>query len=165
MKILAAKVLKAHGLHGVLKVVSYLNNWDEKISNIEDKNAMAVPINKSTIFHQKNNYFLVKLDGINNLEDAMGFIGDQWFIDTAHLPSLPTDNFYYYELINLPIYDGNNKLIGTVEDVGKVGGGDVILVKLNIDTLVYLPFDELTLPVVAKDKIIISDHGIDILFN
>ena len=165
MKILAAKVLKAHGLHGVVKIVSYLNNWLEKLSHIENKNHEKVPIIKSTIFHQKNNYFLIKLENINNLEDAMNLIGDQWFIDTEHLPSLPMDNFYYYQLMNLPIYDSKNNLIGKVDDVSKVGGGDVILVHLNIDTMVYLPFDELTFPEIYSDKIIISDHGIDILFN
>ena len=165
MKILAAKVLKAHGLHGVVKIVSYLNNWLEKLSHIENKNYEKVPIIKSTIFHQKNNYFLIKVENINTLEDAMNLIGDQWFIDTEHLPSLPMDNFYYYQLMNLPIYDSNNNLIGKVDDVSKVGGGDVILVHLNIDTMVYLPFDELTFPEIYLDKIIISDHGINILFN
>ena len=78
---------------------------------------------------------------------------------------LEENNFYYYQILGLPVIDEDNNTVGVVEDMHNMGAGDVVIVNLNINRLVYLPFDEYMFPQVHKDKIIISKGGLEYIFE
>ena len=164
-KILAAKVLKSHGIHGGLKVAVYLEEFDKYFNQLTNEDESPVEIITCKIFDQKHNYYLVTLKTCNRLEDTLLYIGKKWFIEESQLENIPDNNFYYHQLIGLPIFDNENNSVGIVDDVDNMGAGDIIIVKLNINRLVYLPFDEYTFSYVNNDKMIITQEGLNYIFE
>ena len=165
MDILAAKVLKAHGLHGVLKVAVFLDRWDDYKHFLTNNRQEPIPIIHSSIFNKKQNYYLVKLEGIHKIEDTLQYIGQQWFINSKDLQPVNDDCFYHYELINLPIKDREGHTIGFVFAIETIGGGDVLIIELNIKKQISLPFDTYTFPVITKEYITISPEGLNLIFK
>ena len=164
-KILAAKVLKSHGIHGALKVAVYLEDFDKYFTKITNESGESISLVTCKIFDQKHNYYLVTLKDCNKLEDTLFYLGNQWFIHESHLDIIPENNYYYHELIGLPVIDMENNSMGIVEDVDNMGAGDIIIVRLNINRVVYLPFDEYTFDSVHDDKIIITNQGLNYIFE
>lgn len=164
-KILACKVLKNHGLHGSLKIKVLIENWDLYWNKIIDQNNNPLAITSSKIFDSKHNYYLINIKGVNKIEDGLKFIGHEWYIKTEDLKKEEPQCFYYYKLMGLPVEDIHGNTIGVVEDIDHIGGGDVLVIKLNIEKIVYLPFDIYMFPTIEKDKIIISKEGLDYIFN
>ena len=76
-KILACKILKTHGIHGVLKIKVFIENWDLYWNKIINVNNMPMEILESKIFDKKHNYFLIKLKDVSRLEDAITFLGKE----------------------------------------------------------------------------------------
>jgi 16S rRNA processing protein RimM len=164
-KILAAQVLKSHGVHGVLKVGVYLEDFPEYFNKLVDENQKPVEIITCTIFDEKHNYFLIKIKDCNRLEDTLLYIGKKWFIEDNQLEKTQENNYYYHQLIGLPVLDSQNNSVGKVYDIDNMGAGDIIIVQLNIDRLVYLPFDEYTFSLVNDDKLVITDGGLNYIFE
>jgi 16S rRNA processing protein RimM len=164
-KILACKILKTHGIHGVLKIKVFIENWDLYWNKIINLNNMPMDIMESKLFDKKHNYFLIKLKDVSRLEEAITFLGKEGYLATENLIPEQDESFYYYKLINLPVKDIQGNCIGTVEDIDNIGEGDVLVIRLNINKIVYLPFDLNTFPQVEKDQIIISQDGLNYIFD
>ena len=164
-KILAAKVLKHHGLHGALKIACFLEDFPKYYHRLINDQGESVPITSCTLLDAKHNYYIIKLQELTKVEDTLKFIGRQWFIDDDQLASTEENNYYYHQLIGLPVVDDQNNSVGIVEDLDNMGAGDMVVIRLNINTLVYLPFDLNTFPQVYQDKIIISQDGLDYIFD
>jgi 16S rRNA processing protein RimM len=165
MKILAAKVLKHHGIYGVLKIEVYLDNWLNYLKNIIDENNKTINIINCSCLDKKKNHFLIKLNNVNNIDEAFPYISKLFYILETNLNPLSNNNFYYFQLINLPVKDLQDNTVGVIENIINNGGGDILIIKLNIGTIIYLPFDYYTFPIVEKDKIIISNESLKDIFN
>jgi 16S rRNA processing protein RimM len=164
-KILAAKILKGHGVHGVLKIGVYLENFENYYKKLMDDKENPIEILSCSILDQPKKYYLVKLPGINKLEDTLAYIGRKWFIPENQLAPLDNNNYYYHEIIGLPVVDMENNPVGVVSDMDNMGAGDIIIINLNINRLVYLPFDEYMFPNLEKNKVTISNHGLEYIFE
>jgi 16S rRNA processing protein RimM len=164
-QILAAKVLKSHGLHGVLKVVAFLEDFPKYYKKLVDDRGNPLLLNSCVLLDATHNYYLIKVEGLHKVEDTLQYIGHQWFINDDQLAPTQDNNYYYYKLIGLPVVDENNNSVGVIEDMDNMGAGDIMIIKLNINTTVHLPFNIDMFPEVLEDKIIISKDGLDYIFE
>ena len=104
---------------------------------------------------------LLKLKGIDDINDAEKYKGLYLKIDRKNAKKLPKDTYFIADLIGLSVYTEEGKLLGKVDDIYKTNANDIYVVKDEMGKQILLPA---TLEVLKKidlenEKIIV--HLID----
>jgi 16S rRNA processing protein RimM len=126
------KVFKAHGLKGHLKVLPYgetlstLVAEEEVTACLEDGSEISLTITEIRP-HQKS--FLLLSREISRVEDAHRFIGAKLCVPESRLPSLDSDEFYWYQLIGLEVVNTDGTKLGILEAIIETGSNDVYVVR------------------------------------
>jgi 16S rRNA processing protein RimM len=86
---------------------------------------------------------VLKLEGVDSIDDAEQLRGCDLGIAEEELAPLPEGSFYHHELKGLTVADGDGAEVGVVEDVMETGAGAPILVVRGAEgeTLVPLATD------------------------
>lgn len=93
--------------------------------------------------------FAARLTGVTSKEAADALRGTSLFADRDRLPSLPDDEFYHADLIDLAVIDTGGVEIGHVRAVLNHGAGDLLEVHgPGLKTPVLLPFTHAIVPTV-----------------
>ena len=131
------KIVKAHGLNGRVKVLSFMQSHDllkslEEVFIKRGKDAPALFSLKS--FQIKGNCFYLEMEGIGSIDQAEGLVGCQALIPAVgcqaliparKLPPLPEDEYYWEELIGLEVVTEERRFLGKVERIFPTGSNDV----------------------------------------
>ena len=140
--IIVGEVLTTHGIKGYLTIKSFtfipkdifkyniyvkLNNSVKDIE-IEDYNFMP----KKTI---------IKIVGINNIEDCQEYLGKELLVLKKNLPKVGEDEYYWHDLIGSDVVNQDGINLGYIDDLFTSGENDILIIK-NIDTTkeIYIPF-------------------------
>ncbi len=125
------KLVKPHGIKGELKLFIY-----NKDSNIL-KNKINIWIKNNDEFSSFNiryikgeNSKIVKLDKVDNRNDAELISKKEFFILRSDFPKIESDNFYINDVINFKVLENGNKL-GYIYDIFTLPGGNVLGIKFN----------------------------------
>lgn len=94
---------------------------------------------ENTEWHKGN--ALVKLKGIESINDAGEFTGKLVEISAAQVRPLPTGQYYYYQITGLKVITTVGREIGTVTDVLTASANDIYVVK-GKDGEVLIPATE-----------------------
>jgi 16S rRNA processing protein RimM len=130
------QIVKTRGLHGCLKVVSYIQTQNIFIG------LKYIYIEKDPTSRQKIRYSVKKIDisgkfifieleEISNLESAKTFIRGTVFLPKDILPQLPEGEYYWQDIIGLGVEDENGKNLGKIESIFPTGSNDVYVCKEN----------------------------------
>jgi len=93
--------------------------------------------------------FAARLSGVTSKEAADALRGTRLFADRARLPSLPDDEFYHADLINLLVVDTGGAEIGHVRAVHNHGASDLLEIHgPGLKGPVLLPFTREAVPTV-----------------
>lgn len=143
-----AKIIGAHGLHGRLRIAV--------ISDIADRFAPGTVLflkfgeeyreYKSVEFIEPGSRAsLLKLEGIDNRDDALSLNGIEIYIDRDEAEqtrnSLGEDAYYYYDLLGCKVY-WNNGLFAEVTDIMKMGDGCILVLSNMKGEQFLIPFTE-----------------------
>jgi len=71
--------------------------------------------------------FVLKLDGVDSIDDAETFRGMDVRIPEGDLPSLPTGSYYHHQLKGLAVFDEAGGPVGTVHEILETGGEAPVL--------------------------------------
>jgi len=71
--------------------------------------------------------FVLKLLGVDSINDAEGYRGLDLRIDPEQLEALPEGSYYHYQLVGLQAFQGGREL-GRVESLLETGAGAPVLV-------------------------------------
>ena len=84
--------------------------------------------------------FVLKLEGVDSIEDAERYRGLDLRIPEEDLSALPEGSYYHHQLRDLRVEDAGGREVGRVADVMKTGGeADVLVVRgANGETLIPL---------------------------
>ncbi len=63
------------------------------------------------------------------MEDARRLVGAKLCVPESRLPSLNSDEFYWYQLIGLEVVSPDGKKLGTLEEIIETGSNDVYVVR------------------------------------
>jgi len=87
----------------------------------------------------KNN-LLLKLEGIDSIDNAEKFRNYYIIIDESELTSLEEQSFYYFQLLGCRVFV-DHEYLGKVKDIDNFGSSDILLVEKEADKEeVLIPF-------------------------
>ena len=73
--------------------------------------------------------FILKLDGINGIEDTKSLVGQEVRVARKDFDPLPEGEFYRFEIEGLKVFDDTEKYYGVVEEIVETGSNDVYVVR------------------------------------
>lgn len=133
-KILIGKITSTHGVKGQVKIMSFCANPVDigSYNPVYDKSGNSLKIKITSKAQGKNlDIFIISIDGINNVNEAMTLRNSEVFIDRSQLKQEEEDEFYYVDIIGLDVIDEQKTNIGKVVDVMNYGAGDILEIEFN----------------------------------
>ncbi len=135
MNIVIAKIVAAHGIKGLVKIVSFAQDpadFYQYCPNIFDAKNQPVNIKIISPVQGSNNIFLAEVFGVNNRNQAEELKNSELFIKRSNLKEiLEQDSFYYADLIGLKVLNLQKQQIGQVIAVNDFGAGGLIEIEFN----------------------------------
>jgi 16S rRNA processing protein RimM len=154
-----AKIVKAHGLRGEV-VLELLSDVDGRMEETVD----FLLIDKENIVRELHvesqrilsGRYAVKFDGIDDRTAAEQLRGKYLAIPEEEIGSLSADQFFIHDLMGMRVQLKDGKVVGTVRNVLKTGGGD--LLEVGEQGEILIPFTtEICVDVSLEDRIITID--------
>lgn len=135
------QIVNTNGLKGLLKI----NPFTDDITRFERLKTILVEHKKEllefeieSVRYQKKQV-LLKLKGIDTIEEAEKYREDYLKINRNKEEKLPEDTYYIVDLIGLDVYTENGELLGKLDDVFSTGSNDVYVVKNSEGKQILLP--------------------------
>lgn len=133
--ILIGKTVSTFGIKGELKVISDFERMD--LAYVLDKKILINNIEHViTGVRYHKNYVLLEIDGLNNINDVLEFVGFNIYIKRDDL-GLKSDEFLINDLLNKEVID-DGEVLGVVEDILKGPRYD------------YLKVNSILIPIVSE---------------
>lgn len=135
------QIVNTNGLKGLLKI----NPFTDDITRFERLKTIFIEHKKEllefeieSVRYQKKQV-LLKLKGIDTIEEAEKYREDYLKINRNKEEKLPEDTYYIVDLIGLDIYTEGGELLGKLDDVFSTGSNDVYVVKNGEGKQILLP--------------------------
>jgi 16S rRNA processing protein RimM len=124
------KVTKHHGIKGYAKFYYYgdINDFQYKEVFLDIEGKLLSYFIEDWYFYK--NFIIIKLENINSIDDINNKIkGCDVYINREQLRDLDEDEFYWYQLIGLSVFDTDNNFIGTIKTIIETGSNDVFIIE------------------------------------
>jgi 16S rRNA processing protein RimM len=128
-------ILKTHGLRGhvaahfdVDDVADYLKLKTVYLT-LPGAPTKLVEHKVEKVQPQSGNRVLLKLRGIERIEEAEPLRGSQLYLPLAALPELEDDQFYFHDVIGFTVVDANLGELGTVENFYELPQQDMLAMR------------------------------------
>lgn len=135
------QIVNSYGIKGYLKVVPYTDDMHRysKLKNIYiDKNKKLVKMEVEDVKYQ-NKLVLLKLKGIDSIDDTLQYKNCYIKIDRKDALKLPEDSYFIVDLIGMEVFTEQEELLGNLIDVFPTGSNDVYVVKDSLGKQILLP--------------------------
>lgn len=135
------QIVNTNGLKGLLVV----NPFTDDIRRFENLETIYIVYNKQLIEKKitdvkyKKNQVLLKLSGIDSIEEAEKFRECYLKIDRKDAIKLPKDTYFIVDLIGLEVYTVDNEFLGKIDDIFQTGSNDVYVIKDELGKQILLP--------------------------
>ena len=135
------QIVNTFGIKGEVKVVPFTNDMKrfddlKKVYVTSRKDSKLYKV-ESVRYHK--NMVLLKLEGINNPEDAEMLKNSYLEIDRKDAIPLEEGTYFIADLIGLEVYSDEGNLLGKVEDIYNTGSNDIYVVKDELGKQILLP--------------------------
>ncbi len=138
-------VAGTHGLRGDLKVRPLSSEPDTLLGAeeicISQKNGKSVFHQLTRAVPHKGNV-LLRLRGLDHINEVEGLVGSEVFMRVDQLPDLPEDEYYWQELEGMSVSDRLRGDIGILEGMFTTAAHDVYIVRGR--------YGEVMIPVVSQ---------------
>ena len=130
------QIVNHFGIKGMVKV----NPFTDDISQFETlkKDGKLIEIEVEETKYSKNQV-LLKLKGIDTIEEAEKYRGSYLKIARKDARKLPEGTYFIADLIGLPVYTEEGILLGNVDDIYNSGANDIYVVKASLGKQILLP--------------------------
>ena len=135
------QIVNTFGIKGMVKVNPFTDEMErfeelKKVLIINKKEQKEVEI-EEVKYHK--NQVILKIKGIDNIEQAEQYKGSYLKIYRNDAKKLPKDTYFIADLIGLPVYTDEGKLLGKVEDIYQTGSNDIYEVKTSEQKKILIP--------------------------
>lgn len=135
------QIVNHFGIKGMLKVNSFTDDISkfEKLTTIlVEKNGKLEKMQIEEVKYSKNQV-LLKIKGINTVEEAERYRGCYLKIARKDAKKLPEGTYYIADLIGLEVYTDEQILLGKLTDIYNSGANDIYVVKDELGKQILLP--------------------------
>lgn len=164
--IVVGRLAGVYGVKGWQKILSY-TDIPESIFEYQPWLLMQQGALKEftvTDWKRHNKGYIVKLDQIEQREEAQALTGLDIYVDGAALPELDEGEYYWRDLVGMKVVTEGGYDLGVVTELLETGSNDVLVVKANSNDAFgqqerLLPFLEgsVVISVDKTDKQIVVD--------
>lgn len=146
-KVLIARITRAHGMKGEVKVLPFLIKNPEIIPEIPrfyrrlGKDSFE-PLMPESVRPAPGGGFLIKFSGVEGREAAENLHEVDLYAELSDLPPKEEDEYYLYELEGLKVVSPDGEELGKVVGVMPVGPYDLLEIKKKGEKSFYLPMIE-----------------------
>ena len=159
--ILLGKVIRSHGLDGILRIKSYARSEESFLYAgsvfLEPDRQEPVEFKVLSIKPHKG-LFLLKLLNIDSIEKADFYRGANIYISEKRLKRDNEDEYFWYELKGIKVYLNTGKLIGRIKEIINTGSNDIFVVKSDTSEILIPALQEIVESVDLENRqMIISD--------
>lgn len=135
------QIVNTFGIKGQVKIVPFtddITRYDElKEIYVEKKNELK--LFQIEQVNYKKNMVIIKLKGIETVEEAEKLRNCYLKIDRKDAKKLPKDTYFIVDLLGLDVYTDEGKLLGKVDDIYNAGSSDIYVVKDELGKQILLP--------------------------
>jgi 16S rRNA processing protein RimM len=126
------EIATTHGLDGRLKLNPF--NFDTAVLTAGrrvylDLGEAHAELELAADPRRIKNQFLIKLRGIDRIDDAQRWVGATLSVDESALEPLEPGQYYHYQVIGFEVFHKEGARIGTVESILSTAGNDILVVK------------------------------------
>ncbi|MDO9555433.1 MAG: ribosome maturation factor RimM [Atribacterota bacterium] len=139
--IMIGKVVSTQGNKGEVNVLPLTDSIDrfKNLDNVFLRNKNSQTILNVEKIRIKKDMVILKLKGIENIEEAKVIVGSFLEVERKNAVKLSKDTYFIFEIIGLEVYDENNIFLGKVENVISTGSNDVYVVKSKDKEELFIP--------------------------
>ena len=140
-KVLIGKILKAHGIKGEMK-----------LSNRDSSSSLSIgcelyfegcEIGRKIIGLKGFHDSLIKVEGIENRNDADEFVGLNAYVLTGSLPDTSSEEFYFHRILNFSLINSSTlSNLGVILKYYNNGAHTIAVVRSTEGSLLDIPFIE-----------------------
>ena len=154
-------IIGAFGIHGWVKIktdaVHSLSNYPKVLLKQNEQWSEYKLEKVSTA----NDVLQVKLENINDRNQALALKGTVVGIERSEFPALANDEYYFTDLIDLNVYNQKHEFLGQVKNLMETGA-TAVLVLQDGDKERLIPFvNKYIINVDLQNKQIIVDWELD----
>ena len=135
------QIVNTFGIKGMVKVKPFtddIKRFDKlKTIYIENKQSRKEYEVEEVKYHK--DMVLVKLKGINTIEEANLLRQSYLLVDREQEEPLAEGVYYIVDLIGLDVYTDEGQLLGKVDDIFNTGSNDIYVVKNELGKEILLP--------------------------
>ena len=135
------QIVNTFGIKGEIKVSPFTNdiNRFDELEKVYIKTKTGEKQYKIENVKYHKNMVLLKLKGIDKIEDAEMLRNAYLEIDREDAIPLEKDTYSIADLLGLEVYTEDGKILGKVDDIYNTGSNDIYVVKDEMGKQVLLP--------------------------
>ncbi len=125
-------LIKPHGLKGELQAFWDTDNIDLYLdieSILVEQNGQLVPFFVENLKPQVGQKVIIKLEGVDTIEQAEEFRKLKLFLPDEFVPKLRDDEFFYHEIIGFMVSDVQTGKVGEIETIYNLPQNDLLVIK------------------------------------
>ena len=160
--LLMGKVIRPHGLDGVLRIKSYAHS-EESFVNVgtiflQSSSGQTYEYYEVSSVKSHKNIFLLKLRGLDSLEEVEKYRGAKILIKKDSLTRESGEEYFWYELIGLRVYLSRGEYVGRIKHILATGSNDIYVVQEGKkEVLIPAIYDVVKEIDLTNNKMIISE--------
>ena len=154
-------IVNTQGLQGEIRVLSVTDFADERFKRgsslalFDDKDRFVQEVTVASHRKQKN-FDIIKFKDMYHINAIEKFKGHVLKVAEENLTDLSEGEFYYHQIIGLPVYE-NDQQLGTIKEILQPGANDVWVVKRKGKRDLLLPY----IPPVVK-KVDLTNQRVEV---
>jgi len=141
-KILVGKISNPHGIKGWVKVISFTDPIENILSYkqwiISDKETEKTYYLEDS--RVQGNKIVIKLENINNRNDADLLKNSVIHVNRSDLPELDENSYYWEDLVDFNVIDIKGNPVGKVDSLFRTGSNDVLVIIDETRERLLVPF-------------------------
>ena len=132
--LLIGKIQATQGIRGQLRVIPFAGDASSisKLKSVMIKSptgAMEIFPVVSAKAHGKR--VILTLKPFDNINQVLHLVGRELYAEREALPDLPSDEFYWSDLLGLEVVTEEGEALGELVDIIETGSNDVYVVRLD----------------------------------
>ena len=150
------RVTKVHGLKGELKlypsmdVIWIADTKQIRLSRSNPAQEFAEYIIQS--IRGNGTPLFIKFNNIDSIDAAKELVGQTLYILRERFPDLPDDEYYWFQIKGLRVFDEDGNYYGNIEEIIQTGSNDVYVVRDDEKELLLPMIDSVVKKIDLKSK-------------